>query len=194
MQATNDGDSKMELLDALAATFDHTGSVIAGVRPDQLDAPTPCADWAVRDLLAHTVGVVTNMGCGVRGEELLADVNATNLDADLGAQFRAIAASTLAAWRSSGLDGEVNVGAGPMPAMVGASINLLDTAAHSWDIARATGQPEALSADLAAAVMGACQMVVTDEVRGFAGFSPAVPVGADASPTHQIVAFLGRQP
>ena len=172
----------------------NTGSVIAGVRPDQLDAPTPCADWAVRDLLGHTVGVVTNMGCGVRGEALLADVNGTHLEADLGVQFRAVAASTLAAWRDCALDGEVNIGAGPMPAMVGASINLLDTAVHSWDIARATGQPEELSADLAAAVMGACQMVVTDEIRGFAGFNPVVSVGADAPLTHQIVGFLGRQP
>jgi hypothetical protein len=28
----------MELLDALAETFDHTGGVIAGMRPDQLVA------------------------------------------------------------------------------------------------------------------------------------------------------------
>jgi hypothetical protein len=32
------------------------------------------------------------------------------------------------------------------------------------------------------------------DVRTFAGFDPAVPVGADADPTDQLVAFLGRRP
>jgi len=184
----------MELLDALAATFDHTATIVAGVTPDQLDATTPCSAWDVRALLAHTIGVVTNMGLGVRGEALLGDLNATELEPDLGVQFSTVAGATMAAWRSVGLDAEVDVGAGPMPAMVAASINLLDTAAHSWDIARATGQPSELSADVAVAVMEACRMVVTDEVRSFAGFDAAVPVPADASPTTQLVAFLGRQP
>jgi uncharacterized protein (TIGR03083 family) len=31
--------------------------IITGVRPDQLDAATPCTQWTVRDLLAHIVAV-----------------------------------------------------------------------------------------------------------------------------------------
>ncbi len=184
----------MELLDALDATFGHTTAVIAAIRPDQLDAPTPCAEWDVRALLAHTLGVVTNMGRGARGEPLLDDVSAMALESDLGAQFAATAAATMAGWRALGPDASVDVGAGPMPAMVAMSINLLDTATHSWDIADATGQPGDLDPEVADRVMEACRMVVTDEVRGFAGFDPAVPVPADASVMTQVVAFLGRRP
>ena len=183
----------METLEALSQTFDHTASVIASVRPDQMTAPTPCSEWDVRKLLTHTVGVVTNIGNGLRGDEM-SDPNGIALDDDVAAQFRGAAASTLAAWRAAGLDGEINIGAGPMPASVAASINLLDTTAHAWDIARATGQSEELPADLASTALAAAQLVVDDDTRKFAGIDAAVAVGPDATPTEALVAFLGRKP
>jgi uncharacterized protein (TIGR03086 family) len=184
----------MDLLDALAQTFDHAAKVVAGVRPDQLDDPTPCRDWDVKALVTHTIVVVMNMGRGASDSELLADMNAVPLDADIGAQFRAEADRTLAAWTAHGLEGDVNVGAGPMPAQVGIEINLLDTATHAWDIARATGQDANLPNEAAATALAACQGIVTDDIRTFAGFDPAVSMSGDASPTDQLVAFLGRQP
>jgi uncharacterized protein (TIGR03086 family) len=184
----------MELLDALSQTFDHTSKVVAGVRAEQLEASTPCREWDLRGLITHTLGVVENMGRGASGAELLPDINAVVLEADLGAQFRAEADRTLAAWKARGLDGEVNVGAGPMPVVAAMSINLLDTATHSWDIARATGQDANLPEALAATALAVCREVVTDGVRNFAGFDPVVTVGADASTTDQLVAFLGRKP
>ena len=184
----------MELLDALAQTFDHAVRVVAGVQPDQLDGATTCRDWDVRALVAHMTGVVMNMGRGASGAELLADINAVPVEPDFGTQFRGEADRTLAAWVARGLDGEVNVGAGPMPARVGIGINVFDTATHSWDIARATGQDANLPDDVAATALAACQSIVTDDTRKFAGFDPAVAVGAAGSPTEQLVAFLGRQP
>lgn len=184
----------METLDALAQTFDHAAAVIGGVRPEQLSAATPCTEWDVRALLTHTIGVVTNIGCGVRGEALIPDVNAIALDTDFAHQFRTAADGTLAAWRVSGLDDEVNIGAGPMPASLGAQINLVDTASHAWDIARATGQPEALPPALAAAVLASAQRFVSDDIRNFAGIAAPVEVGADATPTDAFVAFMGRRP
>ena len=89
----------MDLLEPLSRTFDHTTRVLAGVGRDQLDDPTPCTEWDVRTLVAHTMGVVTNMGRGARGEQLLDEVNAVPLEADLPAQFRTEADRTLAAWR-----------------------------------------------------------------------------------------------
>jgi uncharacterized protein (TIGR03086 family) len=183
----------MELVPALEATFDRTQTLIAGVRPDQLGEPTPCAEWDVRALLAHVTGVVTNMGLGVSGQDLLPDVSALELAADPAAQFRDAAATTLAAWKANGLQGEVNVGAGPMPAAVAANINLLDTATHAWDIATATGQDGELPAEVAEMALAAAHMVVTDDIRKFAGFSDAQPVGGDASPTRQLAAYLGRK-
>jgi uncharacterized protein (TIGR03086 family) len=184
----------MEMLDALAQTFDHATSVIAGVSPDQLTAPTPCREWTVRDLLAHTTGVIINMGRGASGQPLLPDINGVQLDEDLGSQFRAEADRTLAAWTVRSIDDEVDIGAGPMPALAGISINLLDTTTHSWDIARATRQAAELPDELAAFVLEITRSFVTDDIRTFAGFDPAVEVADESSSTDKLVAFLGRQP
>jgi uncharacterized protein (TIGR03086 family) len=184
----------MELLDALSQTFDHTSKIVGGVHDDQLGLSTPCRQWDVRTLLSHTIGVVANVGRGASGQGLLADVNSFPLEADLGAQFRAVADLTLGAWTARGPEGEVNIGPGPMPLEAAIGINLLDTATHSWDIARATGQDGSLPDELAATVLAVSRAVVTDNIRGFGRFDPAVPVSPDASPTDQLVAFLGRRP
>ena len=42
-----------ELLDTAVTTL---ASLAESTRPDQLDQPTPCAKWRVRDLLNHVVG------------------------------------------------------------------------------------------------------------------------------------------
>jgi uncharacterized protein (TIGR03086 family) len=185
----------MEMLDVLSQTFDHATKVVSGVGADQLDDQTPCSDWPLRTLLAHMTGVVVNMGRGASGSELLPSIESFVIEpTDLGAQFRSEADRTLAAWRTRSDSDEVNVGAGPMPASVALGINLLDTATHSWDVARCTGQDTNLPDSVAAAAVACANQIVSDEIRGFAGFAPAVPVAADASPTDQLVAFLGRTP
>jgi uncharacterized protein (TIGR03086 family) len=183
----------MDLITALDETFAHTQKVVAGIRPDQLEARTPCDQWDVRSLFGHMTGVVMNMELGAAGQPLLPDVNAVAVGDDLTAQFSAAADATLAAWRTHSLDDEVNIGAGPMPVAVALSINLLDTGTHSWDLARATGQDASLPDPLATTILECAHNVVRDDIRQFAGFDPPVTVGADASPTVQLVAFLGRQ-
>jgi uncharacterized protein (TIGR03086 family) len=184
----------MDLLEALAQTFDHATKVVAGATDDKLGNPTPCREWDVRAVLTHMTGVVANMGLGASALDLLPDITAYELRDDRVSQFRSEADRTLAAWTERGLSDEVNVGAGPMPVAAAMRINLLDTATHSWDIARATGQGEELPDDLATFVLECCEGIVTDQIRGFAGIDPAVPVTADATPTQRLVAFLGRQP
>lgn len=182
----------MDTIEALEQVFAHTGRVIGGVTPAQLDRPTPCAEWNVRQLLTHTVGVVANIGHGVKGEETR-DIMSFPLAAAPGPQFNEIAADTLAAWKARGLDGETNIGAGPMPASAAIGINLLDTLTHAWDIARATGQPEELPEPATTMVLGICKGFITDELRQFAGFAAAIEPPAGASTTQQLVAFLGRE-
>jgi len=184
----------MELLDALSQTFDHATKVIGGVQPDQLGATTPCTEWNVRTLLSHMTGVVNNMGNGARGEELRPNMEQFPLEDDLGSQFRAEAERTLDAWKATDPSSNVNIGAGPMPAQAAMSINLLDTATHSWDVARATGQNGTLPDELATMVLSVAKGVVNDDIRKFAGIHPAIEISATANPTDQLVAFLGRQP
>jgi uncharacterized protein (TIGR03086 family) len=183
-----------DLLPSLSQAFDHAAQVVRGVRPEDLDKPTPCRDWDVRTLVSHFAGVVVNMGRGAAGEALLPPDRAFVVGDDLADRFRADADRTLAAWRAQGLEGEVDVGAGPMPATVAAGVNLLDTATHTWDLAKATGQPAELPDDLAATVLEAAHGITSPELREVVGIDPPLPVADDASPTAKLVAYMGRRP
>ena len=184
----------MDPITALSQTFDHTHRLISGVRADQMGDTTPCSEWDVATLLTHTIGVVSGIASALNGSPSTSSIKDFQLGDDAAAQFRHEADVNLAAWRAAGLEGETNIGAGPMPKQAAIGINLLDTATHSWDIARATGQPDELPTELAAMILGICQGFVTDEIRQGAGFLPPVPVPDAASPTAQLVAFLGRRP
>ena len=100
----------------------------------------------------------------------------------------------MAAWRTPGiLEQTVNGPAGPMPGAVLAGINLIDTATHIWDIAKATGQPTALPEAVASAAFEVSQQTISPEIRpGRFSAEVATPAGADT--TTRLVAFLGRQP
>jgi uncharacterized protein (TIGR03086 family) len=180
----------VDLVDALERTFDHTQTVIAGVKPEQYGAPTPCTEWDVRTLMEHMVSVVAMMGTAASGQP----PQPFELAPDPGAQFADIAKNTIAAWRTPGvLDDKMAMPAGEMPGRVYANINLLDTATHTWDLAKATGQPAALPDDVAAAAYDAAQQVVNPQLR-VGRFADALPCDATASRTDRLVTFLGRTP
>jgi len=101
---------------------------------------------------------------------------------------------TLAVWQAPGaLDQIVSGPAGSMPARVLAGINLLDTATHSWDVAKATGQDATLPEPVARFAFEVAPEIVTPELRA-GRFDLEVPVAADADPTDRLVAFFGRTP
>jgi uncharacterized protein (TIGR03086 family) len=183
-----------DLVRALDETFDYAARVVNGVRPEQLDAPTPCTEWDLRTLLRHMTGVVVDMGRGAAGEQLLADRDGYELAEDVGAQFQAEADRTLEAWKVRGLDGEVDVGAGPMPAAAAISVNLVDTGTHAWDVAKTTGHDDALPEDLAATILDVAEGFVTPQLRQAIGIDAPVPVADDAPATDRLVAFMGRNP
>jgi uncharacterized protein (TIGR03086 family) len=110
------------------------------------------------------------------------------------AAFAGASEKTLAAWRRRGVDGTVTLPIGPeVPAAAAAGIASLDCLVHGWDLAKATGQDATLDPALAEAALVISRQIVTPEIRP-AAFAPAVEVGAAASPTDRLVAFLGRQP
>jgi uncharacterized protein (TIGR03086 family) len=78
-----------------------------------------------------------------------------------------------------------------MPGRVLASINLLDTATHTWDLATATGQPAELPEAVATAALEASRTVISPEIRQ-GRFADEQVAPAGATPTQQLVAYLGR--
>ena len=75
---------------------------------------------------------------------------------------------------------------------------LTELAAHSWDLATATGQRERLDPGLAPVALEAARAMLKPEYRDLMG--PGSPFGAEVAPPHdaddweRLAAFPGRPP
>jgi uncharacterized protein (TIGR03086 family) len=174
---------------------------LARVQPGQYGDPTPCAAWDVRSLVNHLVGATywfaeaVESGVAPAEDQVLADFTAD----DPLAAFDAGAARAVAAFGAPGALGRVvHLPFGDMPASVFLALAVNDIFTHSWDVAKATGQPTDLAPDLAAELLAIVKMAVGPEFRGPEGsgapFGPEVPVSPSAPPADQLAAFLGRTP
>src|SRR6516162_159600 len=121
----------MELYEAFDRAVASTAGIVETVRPDQADAPTPCTEWDVRDLLNHIIGTLW------LSEALLSDQPPRHPMAP------------------GGLPGTDL----PGPALAG--FTTLDILVHGWDLARATSQPTALDDILAAHVLAFAEQAIT---------------------------------
>lgn len=177
--------------------------VIRGITPDQYDAPTPCAEWNVRQLVNHLVFGNWMFARAASGERVAAEGNDDDDDDELpdmigddpAMAFRDSADAAVAAWRSPGAVEQVcHLPFADLPGAAAMRIHFKDVVTHTWDLARATGQNEDIDPDLASEALEIARAVVNDELRELGAFGPAVDVGDDAPVRHQLVGFLGRTP
>lgn len=167
------------------------GGVIAGVRPDQLDEPTPCAAFSVRGVLDHMIGGATAFAAAYRGDsepptppdsgDPVAD--AQQALGDLGAAIAAPGA----------LDRTIQAPFGEVDGESFARFVVLDGIVHGWDLATATGQtydpPEEVVAAATTFARGAL-----DDLRDGTTFAEPVDPAPGASPIERLAAFTGRRP
>jgi uncharacterized protein (TIGR03083 family) len=168
-------ESNEESTAALAVAVDEAAEVIAAVRDDQLDDPTPCSDWDVGQLVAHLVVGAGHLLEQARGGQPDWSAVPDRVD-DAAGTFRANGAALLAHLRDTGGN---------------ADWQLAELAVHTWDLVTATGQSPDLDpvpAERGHAFMAAA---LQPEMRGdvFGPEQPA-PVGADAHT--RLAAFAGR--
>lgn len=174
--------------DRLSARF---ATRVAAVPADRWDAPTPCEDWTVTDLVAHVVdahrmflGLIDRAPSAAPAvtDDPTAAVDAARRDVLAALQDPATATTTYEgafgvrtfAW---GVD----------------SFLSFDLAVHGWDLARATDQDEAIDPAeverLRRDAEGWGEMA-----RGPTVFGPPVDVPDDADAQARLLAFLGRRP
>src|SRR5207237_9191284 len=72
----------MEPINLFLRAIDQTGRIVAGVKPDQLGLPTPCAEWDVRALLNHTIGAAQMFSDAAQGKPFEMARFATDLVGD----------------------------------------------------------------------------------------------------------------
>jgi uncharacterized protein (TIGR03086 family) len=167
------------------------GGVVAGIRPDQLDAPTPCAGFAVRDVLEHMIGGATTFTAAFRGEPAPAAEAATG---DPLERFGPALGELVAAIGSPGaLDRSVEAPFGEVAGDAFARFVVLDGLIHGWDLATATGQPYDPPAALVAEVDAFARDAIVPAMREAEMFAAPAPTPADATPIEQLAAFTGRR-
>ena len=182
-----------EVVDRLAAALTSTGSVVAGIPATRWNEPTPCPGWDVRTLTNHLVGGLRIFTAQLTG----ADAGGEHEDDWLGdtpaAAYADAAAAVLAAWRAPGaMDRTLHISLGPVPAPLGAVIELTEVVVHGLDLAVATGQSDRVDEAQAAALHQLMLSLGFDAFRVPGVFGPAVEVADTAAPHQRLLAFLGR--
>src|SRR5688572_21117795 len=153
----------------------HLGGVVAGIRPEQLDDPTPCKEYTVRGVLEHMISGATAFAAAYRGEPA-APPDLSDPLRDFGPVLGDLVGAITA---PGALDQTVQAPFGPTPGETFARFVVLDGLVHGWDMARATGQPYAPPDELVAEA-DAFAREVLDPLRDGDTFADPTEPGSDA--------------
>ena len=194
------------ILDRAIATG---GAVIAGVRPDQLTAPTPCPEMDVRAMLSHLVGVLDRIAALGNGEDPFSVIETHAPDDDWSDAWATSGTHAADAWR----DDAVLERPMALPWIQGNGAEVLtsyfsELTVHTWDLATATGQQPHWDDTVVTAALEARQILpaenrraLFEEISAAMGldevaipFAEAVPVPGDAPAIDRLVAWNGRDP
>jgi uncharacterized protein (TIGR03086 family) len=163
------------------------GGVIGGIGPDQLDLPTPCGEFTVRDVLEHMIGGATMFASAYRGDAPAAAVT----DDPIAAVQTALGDLGAAITTPGALDQTIEAPFGAIDGESFARFIVLDGLVHGWDMATATGQAYDPPPELVAAVDGFAHQVV-DGLRDSPAFGPAVAPPSGCTPIEALAAYTGR--
>src|SRR5688572_29434829 len=118
-----------------------TGKTVAGTSRAQLDDPTPCTDWKVRDLLNHIIGGMLSFAAGARGEVRDFNDRTDHVSDDHIAAYEEASRSAIEGFRAPGaMERTFTMSWGDSPAQMVLGLAIADAVVHGNDLARATGQ------------------------------------------------------
>jgi uncharacterized protein (TIGR03086 family) len=169
------------------------GAVVAGVRPDQWDAPSPVEEWTARDVVRHLVewfpsflaaGADVQLAPGPPVDE--DPVGAwDHLQSEVQAVLDDPASAALVLSNR-------HIGDVPVPQAVSRFFTA-DVFMHTWDLARATGQDDTLDPERCAAILAGMEPI-EDVMRGSGQYGARVDVPDDADVQTRMLGFIGRDP
>ena len=160
---------------------------IDGVADDRWDDPAPCEGWVARDVVSHLAEWLPGFYAGW-------SVDFPEASGDPVADWAAVDTTLRAALADPEVAARQNDT--PMGSMsfedAVVTFGLGDVLVHTWDLARATGQDEALDPVEVHTVYEA--MLPADEMIRGEHFGPKVAVPDDADEQTKLIAFVGRTP
>ncbi|MEU6564347.1 TIGR03086 family metal-binding protein [Nocardia nova] len=184
--------------EALAQSYRALTAAVAGIADDRWQAPTPCAQWTVTQVVQHAAGdqlayaAALGIGTGPAEDPFAPSGELTGTAADL---ITTAVDRTAAAWATVTDDTETvptPLPHGDLPTPVAAVMCALDAGVHAWDIAIATGQPSPLTEELATAFLTAATGLI-EPLRQWGAYA-AVVEGEDGGAVDALLRYLGREP
>ena len=163
------------------------------------EAPTPCSEWTVTQVLQHALGdqlawaAAIGVGTGP-AENPFAPSGRLEGSVDDLTKLALDAATT--AWAQVRSDDDAvptPLPQGALPAPTAAAACALDAAVHAWDIAVALGQPGPLPAGLAVRLLPAARAIV-EPLRQYGAYAPALPPRPEDDQAAELLRYLGRDP
>lgn len=167
--------------------------VVAGITPDQLERPTPCATFTVSSVLEHMIGGAGAFAPAFRGEAGSPTGDAPADDGTVTDRWRFAMADLLDAVHSPGAQERTIASPfGEVPGAMFARYVAFDGLIHGWDLATATGQSYAPPVDLVVEVGSFARDLLKPEMRDGDTFAEATSAPPEADELERLVAFSGR--
>ena len=175
----------------------YLGEVVAAVPEPAWGAPTPCAEWTVRQVLNHARIDQQGYGLAITGGRPDSDPfhPADALDGDPAVELDKVLRAVADAYAGLPAGAEqVPTPLGPLPLPLAAAAAAMDAAVHAWDIAVATGQDRPLTVALAEGIWPVAERLVDHLRDAYQVFAPAREARQDYDRAEALLAFLGRDP
>jgi uncharacterized protein (TIGR03086 family) len=178
--------------------LDAVTDLLTALTPADLDRPSPCAGWDLRQLLAHMVGQNLGFAAAAEHDAGVEAFAARPVDDDPRGAW-AGSADRVADALAAAVAGERTVllaefpAFGRLPASIALHMQLLDTVVHGWDVATALGVPYRPDDELVATTLDVARMVPAgaERDRPGASFGQVVDAATD-DPWLEALHLLGR--
>ncbi len=167
------------------------GDLIGRIPDGQWQAPTPCTEWNVREVVGHLVGM-NLVFVAVFEDGPMPERGAGTLGSDPAGAFRESAAALQAAAARPGVLERRQ--ATPLGSATGAERlqwRIADLLTHGWDLIQATGVAAELPGDLAEQALTFVRGQLPGQPRA-GRFADAQPIRDDAPAIDRLAAITGR--
>ncbi|TDC82040.1 TIGR03086 family protein [Micromonospora sp. KC606] len=178
--------------DLLAVAAPRTVDVVRAITDDQLDLPTPCPDYRVRDLTNHLYDVVVNFQALAARQAVDWSAKTDHLTPGWRDGFGTEAGRLVEAWADPTAEEGVSPGMGLPQATVGL-MGLIDLVVHGWDLARAVGRPYEPAPE-AVAVGHRFMDEMGPMGRQMGAFGPEVVTAPGCTELDRLLGRVGRDP
>jgi uncharacterized protein (TIGR03086 family) len=176
--------------------------LVANVKDDALDRPTPCPAYSLGDLIEHVGGLALAFTAAGRKERNAYNEMSGAGDASrLGAGWRERIPRDLAALAQTWAEpeawtGMTRIAGDDTPAGVVGLVLADELAVHGWDVARASGQAYACEPEILQAALKFLQMFASPDAPAGpeVAFGPARILLDEAPLLDRVVAMAGRDP